>query len=462
MTRLLIPVSCLLWLACAAPSNLPAGLMEGSGDARGVGGLERLEGTGAFLPGTLEQFRVHLDRAVVERVSWSASAGALRVSGDDVSWSLPDVATAELMASVVHRDGTSGTKTWQLALQRNTTLSAQEALLATPMPILDGGSLEVSGGGCDVQYEGTTSNVAIAFTSQTHPSLSYGRWNGTAWTLEVVDALGFNTGGDVSPFVQMKLASDGTPHILYLRNSQVFYATKSGGTWLRERVDSVAFPLYVQLPTIVLGTNGSPLVGYTSFSSGYYRPMIASRTGPNTWTQTVPFPATGLMSTASYYVAGEALLDGQSRFVVPIYGNNNSAYLLSWNGTTAEVARSPYVFAAGYAAAALASPTRALWRGPDTIIDATLTTTFTATTMTASIIETTTTSGAGDIVWAQGKPVVLHQHGSSLELVTPNANGFWTYSQLGSSSGVVAAMAVQSGSSTVSICYQANSRIMFQ
>ncbi len=460
MIRLLIPVSCLLWLACPAPSNLPAGLMEGSGDARGVDGLQRLERTGPFLPGTVEQFRVHLDRAVVERVSWSASAGALRVSGDDVSLTLPDAATAELIASVVHRDGTSGTKTWQLSLQRHTTLSAQEALLATPMPILDGGSLEVSGGGCDLQYEGTTSNVAIAFTSQTHPSLSYGRWNGTAWTLEVVDALGFNTGGDVSPFVQMKLASDGTPHIVYLRNNQVFYATKSGGMWLRERVDSTAFPLYVQLPTLVLGTSGSPLVGYTSYSNGYYRPVVASRTGPNTWAQTVAFPSTGLSTTTSYYMGGEAVFDGQGRFVVPIYGNSSS-FFLSWNGTTAAVAPSTYLFSSGYAAAALASPTRALWRGPDTIIDAALNT-FTATTMTASIIESTTTSGAGDIVWAQGKPVVLHQHGSSLELVTPNANGFWTYSQLGSSSGVVAAMAVQSGSSTVSICYQAGNRIMFQ
>ena len=51
-----------------------------------------------------------------------------------------------------------------------------------PMPVLDGGSLEVSGGGCEVRYEGSTNNIAIAFTTQTHPALMYGRWNGTAWS----------------------------------------------------------------------------------------------------------------------------------------------------------------------------------------------------------------------------------------------------------------------------------------
>ncbi|MDX2008717.1 MAG: hypothetical protein SFW67_00920, partial [Myxococcaceae bacterium] len=267
-TQSLRPVavlSCLFFVACAGPeASAPTSLMEGAGDTRGVRGLERLDGAGSYVAGQSERFRVHVDPAIVQRVEFSASSGALSASGLMAEWTLPASSLAELSARIVRRDGSDGQVTWQFAIQSpatGRTQSAQAALLATPMPVLDGGTLEVSGGACDVKYEGTTNNVAIAFTTATHPALMYGRWNGSTWALEVVDAMGFNTGGIIAQYVQLQVEANGTPHLVYVRDNQVFYATKSGASWLRERVDSPSLPVSTN-PSFTLGPSGAPSVVY--------------------------------------------------------------------------------------------------------------------------------------------------------------------------------------------------------
>ena len=55
MSRPLVVLSlCSFWLACAGAPTTPAGLIPGEGDARGVDGLERLEGTIAEATGDVE------------------------------------------------------------------------------------------------------------------------------------------------------------------------------------------------------------------------------------------------------------------------------------------------------------------------------------------------------------------------------------------------------------------------
>jgi hypothetical protein len=478
MTRLSIALPCLLSLACAVESSpAPTDLMEGTAEVQGVKGLERLDATGPYVANRVERFRVHVDEAQVARLEWSASGGTLSTSGRSAEWRLPATATAQLLVRVLRKDGVEGTVSWHFAITPDASrpMTAQAALLTTPMPVLDGGSLEISGGACEVRYEGTTNNVAIAFTTATHPALMYGRWNGSTWAVEVVDALGFNTGGLISQHVSMQVEANGTPHLVYVRESTVMYATKVAGSWVRERVDSTATPYSLNLSSSLrdetnpsLALNGStPSVLYITgdgFGSAAYRPAIATRTGSNAWTRAVVPGA--VANTNNVYPWGDLAIDGSGRHLFPVADETLSSgrhQLVAWTPTSrASVALAPQMLDTRLDSA-FASANRLLLRTTSGLFDAALAATFTATTMTYSTVEVSG-SAVGDVQWsaAQGRPVLLHVHGGSLELVTPNAAGFWTYTQLGTTSGASAGLAVHPTTGEASICYQANNRIMFQ
>lgn len=451
MTRLSIVLPCLLWCACAVESAVvaPESLMEGQGDAVGVKGLERLESSGAYLAGATERFRVHVDEAKVARVTFSASAGSLTASGRTAEWKLPNLASAELTVTVTGRDGAEGTMRWQFAVtplvENNRPMTAQAALLAMPMPVLDGGSLEISGGGCEVRYEGSTNNIAIAFTTQTHPSLMYGRWNGTAWSLEVVDAMGFNTGGVIDPFVSMQVEANGTPHIVYVREGTVMYATKSGATWLRERVDATSPALTSNFSSSTealtapsLALSGSTVgVVYQTGSSGSvspYRVVIALRTGANTWTRNV-VTASVPTSSSDVYLYGELAVDGSGRWVFPAYDYSASpspSQLVAW---TSAAGRSSVAMAntlSSRTSLAVASPTRLYALGGFGVMDVAVAATFSSSTMQRSLVETFTTSQHAMAADAAGLPRLVVNHGSTLEVVRAmGAPGFWEWLELG-------------------------------
>jgi hypothetical protein len=480
MIRLFLALPCLLLLACGATEALkpPESLMEGVGDTNGVRGLERLEGTGTYVSGAKERFRVHVDPARVQRVEFSASSGALTASGSVAEWTLPPSSMAELSVRVVRRDGSSGQVSWQFAIQAqassNRATSAQAALLATPMPVLDGGTLEISGGACDVKYEGSTSNVAIAFTTATHPALMYGRWNGSTWTLEVVDAMGFNTGGIIDQHVQLQVEANGTPHLLYVRDNQVFYATKSGASWLRERVDSATEPYTTSgihaRPSLTLGAAGAPSIAYgiRSTACGFNcdRVAVAVRSGPSSWTRAVVASPVPVSSNGSQSLTGDLTYDG-ARLLFPIEASDSSTgnrnFLVGWTAAATTVFAFGTTYTYGRALdGVVVSPTRALYRNERGLHDFTLSSVLSSSTHAFSVVEQNISSVTGDIVWAQTRPVLLHVHGSVLELVSPNPAGFWSYTQLGSASGSSASLAVHPTSGEVSLCYQSGSRIMFQ
>jgi len=472
----LIAAAVLAVSACAPEAAFTGTLLHANAEVAGLQGLERLDATGPFQGGSTERFKLHADTTVAQ-VSFSASEGALTTSGREVEWKLPAGGTAELTATLTRRDGSTESATWSFRLARTVEagapMNAEQALLATPMPVLDGGSLEISGGSCEVRYEGTTTNVGIAFTTETHPSLMYGRWNGTAWALELVDAMGFNTGGVVRPLVSMQVEANGTPHIVYVRDNTVMYATKSGGVWTRERVDATnTYTTYLPgdettSPSIAL--NGTtPMILYTTgFSAASSRPVVATRTGPNAWTTAV-VTVPGLTTNDRQYPYGELNIDGAGRALFPLLGFDattfNSSYrLVAWtSAATTSITLTPSL--TGRTDTVLASPTRLLMRNRLGLYDVTLNATFTASTLTFSSVESSTGTDVGDLAWSAslGRPVELHSHSGSLELVTPNANGFWTYQQLGTTTAVSAGLAVNPSTGDASICYQAGGRIMFQ
>ena len=469
-------------VGCAQQNSAPEGaLIENHGpSANQVKGLLR-SAEGPFVRGKVEKLSAVIDGAHVRSVTWSATGGALSARDTDVSWTLPELELAELSLTLHMDDGSEVVTPFSFSLVTADTenphvaRSAREALLSTAMPVLDGGSNEISGGACDLTYDATGANVHMAFTSGTHPAVYYARWNGTAWTIEVVDTLGFNTGGRITPAVaQLRLDSSGNPHIFYVRDSQAYYATKSGGTWTRERVDSATLPLNQDLVGFALNAQGRPSVVYEIYVSGYQRVVIATRTSPGTWTQVQPnFPIGTNYETR---VEGDLLFDamGVGYFPSVVYGSTIGNYqqvLASWNGTAIEIKQ---VTASGTPApgwdlssskgssGVWAANGRPLFRTAAGVYDFALASPLANSTFTWSAAEQSG-AGVGDLAW-NGRPVMLHHHGGNLELVTPSSTGaaFWTWTQLGASSGISGSVAVHPTSGVASICYQANGRIMFQ
>jgi hypothetical protein len=478
MTLRLLALAFLVTGCAQAP--IDGTLLENHAEtSREVRGLLRSK-DGPFIRGQVEVLRAVVDTRVVKSLSWSASAGALSTRGGDATWTLPDAETAELLLTVTTSDGRTLTTPFSFSLvertQERAGKSAVEALLATPMPVLDGGVSEVSGGDCDLQYD-TAENVHLAFTTATHPAVYYGKWNGSVWALEVVDTLGFNTGGRILPS-QVRLAVDASanPHILYIRDNQLRYATKSGSAWTRERVDTSTQALTLPdnyPPALALNAQGRPSVVYTSYVSSRTL-LYATRTGAAAWTIISPtFASAGTLYGSN--TSGDLLIDaaGVAYFPASIYGSSTgggyASYLVALNGAAGDLrVMTNGTTAPGWdawASGAWAGANRLVFRTAAGAYDVTVATPMANATFTFSANEQSGAgAGAGDIAW-NGKPVVLHHHsGGTMELVTPQAAGasFWTWTQMGASSGISASVAVHPTTGVANICYQANSRIMFQ
>ncbi len=470
----------LVVLSASCAERKSGQLLENQGaSASEVKGLVRESGEGPFLSGEVEHFTAVLDASAVKQVRWSATAGALETQGVQAWWTLPAPGTAELSVSVTMKDGREVSASWAFQVierPRVAASSAAAALLATPMPALplDGGTAEITGGACDLQYD-SAANLHLAFTSSTHPGLYYGKWNGTAWTVELVDGMGFNTGGDVDPArVSMAIDPSNNPHLAYLVKNTVGYATKSGSTWTRERVDSATVPLHggATYPVSIAlnpAASNKPTISYTYWFSGTADPRtaIATRSGPGAWTIAQPVFAIG-STVYAQTVRGEIAFNAAGTLFLPMLCNGVGAsgnYLTSWTPTAME-----FVLVTGSSggpgfdttktALAWAGANRLLARTVAGVYDVTIASPLNTSTIAWSRNETTG-SAEGDLAWS-AKPYVLHNHGGMLELVTPNASGFWTYTQLGSTQGTSASLVLHPTTGAANICYQSGGRIMFQ
>lgn len=340
----------------------------------------------------------------------------------------PAVSGASAQAS--HAWANAGTYTVTLIVTDNQAATGTTTLTLSitafvRVPIVALPATAESANACDLETPG--SRVFVAWTTVVHPSLQFGELVNGAVQAETVDGLGFATGGSVASFVSLKLAADGTPHLLYNRNGQVFYATRSGATWLRERVDSTALPLYQGVAALALTATGAPLVVYTSYSS-YYRPAVAVRTGAGAWTQSVAFPASGLSTTTSYTLAGEATVDAAGRLLFPIQGNSNS-WLMSWTAAATEVVTFSKTIG-GFASAA-GRGARLYLLASTGLYDLALNTTFPNTTFQQSLVETFSLTQNAVAIDAAGLPRLLSNHSGTLEAIAPGAGNFWERLELG-------------------------------
>ncbi len=460
----LVSLSVLAVAALACQPATTASLQDAS--------LKRGALEGPYVAGVTEQFTLDIEPGT--RVLWAASAGQLSSQNEKVEWTLAE-GLSTLTATLTRADKSTESRQWSFAVEavpKEGVTSAREALLAAPITVIDGG-VETSGAACDLQYD-STGAVHMAFTTSTHPSIFYGKWNGTAWTIEFVDGLGFGVGGRVDDTsVQLQVDSAGGVHLLYVRNTpvaQLWYATRSsGGSWLRERVDSdtVRYSAGQRYTlTINAAQSNRPYAVFTSiFNSTGRRLTISQRTAANTWAITqLATTVTGASATED--LRGDAVFSNGFLVFPVVSSAGTTQALVGWTPTAASlISLVPSASVVGVdtddSDLTAAGANRVLMRSTRGVYDFSINSTFSASTFVWS--SSTIYGGAqGDLAWNGTRPVVMQNLNGSLELATPNTEGYWLWTALGTTSGATAALALHPTTGVANVCYQSAGRIMFQ
>ena len=376
------------------------------------------------------------------------------------------------MNTATHAFAAAGTYTVTLTVTDNQGATGSTTLVVTistfvrvPVVVDPMSSDELASAACGLAARGTTLHVAW-FTAR-HPTLWYATWANGTLTREVVDSLGFNLGGAIAPAVQLVLDGAGTPHLVYVRDFQIWYATKSGTTWLHERADSVALPAYNASsapPSIAVDSTGKVAVAYQVNSTS--RVVVATRTG-GTWTQVMlPAPlgtvySSTLLGDITYAASGALMLP------MEIYGSLNGGYydyLASWNGTATELLplSSPLPGLSTASSFAWAGGSRLFLLGGTGLYDVSVAAPLNSSTALVSYLETSSTQQHAVAATSTGEPRIVINHGSKLESVWPMSTpGFWDRLDLGATDSGRIDAAVDSNNDTRACFFRAGKLVLY-
>ena len=467
---LLVVVACGEERPSPVPALFPEEASEGMPQAAAPRALllER-ESQGPYLERTVERFRAAAPGAEVKSVLWSASGGKLETQGLHATWTLPRAGSASLTLTAQTQDGAQLTETYQFRVSAEASSLAEGTAANVPLaPVPVDSSGDVTGSMCDLAFD-PAGNGHIIYSRFPHASIWYGFWNGTTWTTQQVDGLGFNTGGPFSGPMALAVDPSGKPHIVYaLAGKGIWYATLSGTTWTRERVDTAALPPISgsDLAIALDPSQGNrPTIAYSWYGiipngTNDYRTVLAYRTGAAAWTTSLlTFPLAS--STADQDFHGELLFDSTGTLYLTVGDYSLGTWKAPSTVAVVELG-SASLYASKHISLARTTAGHLLMRWDGYLLDVTIGSPLSSSTARSSFIEATA-NYVGDLIFASGKPQELHVHGSSLEFVTPNADNYWTYTDLGTASASDrVALAQRPTTGVVHACYQSGSKVMFQ
>ena len=188
--------------------------------------------------------------------------------------------TFAVTLAVTDDDGATGS---------DTMTTQTEIPIPVPEVIID--TSDEYGSRCELTLDGAD-RPHIVYRNETHLQLWYAWYDGAAWNTALIDGPGFDIGGLMDDVYALAASGAGVPHIAYRNRTDgnIWYATRAGNVWTREMVSATTIrnldtPVAIRLDP----ANGDrPTVAWTRGrdSSPYdEEPVVAFRTGTNTWTE---------------------------------------------------------------------------------------------------------------------------------------------------------------------------------
>jgi|GEM_PF-2261068 len=426
--------------------------------------IEREGGEGPYVEGTQERFKVTASGESFKAVRWSANAGAVAAEAERVTWTLPEEGTASLSVSVETASG----KTAEGLFNFNVVAAA-----VAPGTTIDAGP-DVTGVLCELAFD-TAGKGHLVYTNETHKGLWYATWDGTTWTTEQIDGPGFNNGGTYVLNWNIALTVDvatGTPHVVYLKgpglpgttaaNWRMTYATRVNGNWVREEVDPANRTSFTRVSVALNPNQGlQPVVVFSDGSLGT-GVRVATRTAPGTW---------GIAQYNTAILMGDVNFDASGALYIPYSpGSGTESYVGVRPGAATDifqlegVNRNNTLWLSavwGPSQHLLLLSSDALAGARSALQDLTVKAPFTTSTLVASPVDFE--NDANDLTYGGGKLFIAQRHATTLELITPDARGYWTYTQLGTvQEGSRPSVAVRPTNGTPHVCYQRDGKVSFQ
>lgn len=298
----------------------------------------------------------------------------------------------------------------------------------------------------------------VAYFARTHPAVRYATWDGTTLAREQVDGLGFNAGGLVDGRLALAVASDGTPHVLWVRSDTgtLWYAVRTASGWQRERVDTDA--LRIQGGPIALALDpatGEAVVAYSSYTTSFYdRVTVARRAVAGGWAV-----AQVRFTTASWeQPAGDLVVFGGSVYVPFRASAAPNAGLGKLTGTTAETLP---LATSGRTSLAVTTGRAFVVSGAG-LHDVAAATPWSASTSRLSFTEGVSTTQHAVALDAAGRPRVVANLGGSLEALTPTATeDYWTFQDLGATDSGLIDAAVDGAGATRACFFRAGKLVLY-
>lgn len=219
-----------------------------SGDAAPLRVL-RLSGPDGPEPGDVWELEAVAAGAGPHRFQWEATSGTLSsAEGARIRWTATEaVGRVEIRLRAVDADGVA----------TSATLAARVTASAATGPL--GDDYDTVGYFCTVALD-SADNPHILYRDDTHPSLFYAGWDGSAWDVMLVEGFGLAVGGDAGYHASVAVTPAGMPvgaWFSYYPNANgslrraLVYGQLEEGRWstveLAEIDNAASFPLTLAL-----------------------------------------------------------------------------------------------------------------------------------------------------------------------------------------------------------------------